>query len=168
MATGALDPNGIWLYGEDDERDLFSDLLNIGQDSVSDAIGADRARLAVLEADKVWSGVLSGPCVAATGWTLATNLGAKKNGFAFLQISATRTGAAITVTGNGDVANTDVATWAAGWAPRAGLIFPGAAYDNRTAALRVTSFGIQLSAVGGSGSVATGDAIPFTAFYPLA
>lgn len=50
MPAGALDPNGIWLYGEDDSEDTFSELLNIGQDATSDAIGSDRARLSVLEA----------------------------------------------------------------------------------------------------------------------
>ena len=42
MAAGALDTNGVWQYGEDDQRDTFSALLNIGQDATSDAIGSDR------------------------------------------------------------------------------------------------------------------------------
>lgn len=39
MATGALDANGIWQYGEDDSEPTFSGLLNKGMDSVSDVIG---------------------------------------------------------------------------------------------------------------------------------
>lgn len=35
---GGLDPNGIWLYGEDDTEALASDLLNLGMQSVSDAL----------------------------------------------------------------------------------------------------------------------------------
>lgn len=36
MATGALDANGIWQYGEDDSETTFSGLLNKLGDSVSD------------------------------------------------------------------------------------------------------------------------------------
>lgn len=46
---GSFDANGIWLYGEDDTESLASDLLNIGQDSVSDQLTIDRGRLTALE-----------------------------------------------------------------------------------------------------------------------
>lgn len=54
---GGLDPNGIWLYGEDDTEALASDLLNLGMESVSDAIGslptpADPAILQVVSVSK--------------------------------------------------------------------------------------------------------------------
>lgn len=48
--VGALDENGIWQYGEADNDALFSDLLNRGQESVSDAFTLDRTRLGNLEA----------------------------------------------------------------------------------------------------------------------
>lgn len=35
---GALDANGIWQFGEDDSESLASDLLNLGMESVSDAV----------------------------------------------------------------------------------------------------------------------------------
>jgi hypothetical protein len=38
MATGSLDANGIWIYGEDDSEPTFSGLLNKLGDSTSDAI----------------------------------------------------------------------------------------------------------------------------------
>ena len=38
LGPGGLDSNGIWLYGEDDSEALASDLLNLGMQSVSDAI----------------------------------------------------------------------------------------------------------------------------------
>ena len=40
LGPGGLDSNGIWLYGEDDSEALASDLLNLGMQSVSDALGA--------------------------------------------------------------------------------------------------------------------------------
>ena len=49
MATGAYDANGIWQYGEDDDIALFSDLLNLGQESVSDAFTDDRSRITYIE-----------------------------------------------------------------------------------------------------------------------
>lgn len=49
MATGLLDANGIWNYGEDDNIALFSDLLNLGTESTSDAFTVDRARIATVE-----------------------------------------------------------------------------------------------------------------------
>lgn len=51
MATGLLDANGIWNYGEDDNIALFSDLLNLGTESTSDAFTADRARLSTIESN---------------------------------------------------------------------------------------------------------------------
>jgi hypothetical protein len=38
LGPGGLDSNGIWQYGEDDSEALASDLLNLGMQSVSDAI----------------------------------------------------------------------------------------------------------------------------------
>lgn len=38
MATGALDANGIWIYGEDDSEATFSALLNKLSDSTSDVV----------------------------------------------------------------------------------------------------------------------------------
>ncbi|WP_053205837.1 hypothetical protein [Jiangella muralis] len=49
MATGAYDSNGIWIFGEDDPAAPFSDLLNLGMESVSDEIANDRTRLDGLE-----------------------------------------------------------------------------------------------------------------------
>jgi hypothetical protein len=39
MATGSLDANGIWIYGEDDSEATFSALLNKLGDSTSDEVG---------------------------------------------------------------------------------------------------------------------------------
>lgn len=38
MATGALDANGVWKYGEDDPLSPFSTFMNLGMNSVSTAI----------------------------------------------------------------------------------------------------------------------------------
>ena len=38
LGPGGYDSNGIWLYGEDDSEALASDLLNVGMQSVSDAL----------------------------------------------------------------------------------------------------------------------------------
>lgn len=42
MATGSLDANGIWIYGEDDSEATFSGLLNKLGDSVSDKFSSGR------------------------------------------------------------------------------------------------------------------------------
>jgi hypothetical protein len=52
MATGSLDTNGVWNYGEDDSIALFSDLLNLGTTSTSDAFTVDRARLSTIESNQ--------------------------------------------------------------------------------------------------------------------
>lgn len=49
MASGTLDTNGVWIYGEDDPASPFSDLLNLGMDSASDAIGTLRSRVTAIE-----------------------------------------------------------------------------------------------------------------------
>lgn len=51
---GALDANGIYMYAEDDPISPFSDFMNLGQDSISDALAALSTaldgRLDILEA----------------------------------------------------------------------------------------------------------------------
>jgi hypothetical protein len=52
MAAGAgfTDSRGIYKYGESDSiGTLFSDFMNLGQTSTSDAVAADRSRLTTLE-----------------------------------------------------------------------------------------------------------------------
>lgn len=49
MATGAPGTNGVWQYGEDDSEATFSALLNKVASTTNTQIGADRARLAILE-----------------------------------------------------------------------------------------------------------------------
>lgn len=46
---GSLDAQGVWKYGEADTQALASDLLNLGQTSVSTQFAADRARLGRME-----------------------------------------------------------------------------------------------------------------------
>lgn len=46
---GDTDNNGIYHYTEDDYRSLFSDLLNLGQEATSVAIGVLRGRVKDLE-----------------------------------------------------------------------------------------------------------------------
>jgi len=77
MATGSYDANGIWNYGEDDNIALFSDLLNLGTESTSDAFTDDRARIATLEAGNL-SGlipVVPTSIVVATGTAAVNTLG---------------------------------------------------------------------------------------------
>lgn len=54
MATGALDGQGIYQYGEDDKAALFSDLLNLLAGSTSAQIAADRVRLGVIETKQAY------------------------------------------------------------------------------------------------------------------
>lgn len=49
MPTGTYDANGVYQYGESDPIALFSDFMNLGQESVSDAITNDRARITQVE-----------------------------------------------------------------------------------------------------------------------
>lgn len=50
MATGYYDANGVYIYGEDDNISLFSDLLNLGEESISDAITDIKTDITALEA----------------------------------------------------------------------------------------------------------------------
>lgn len=115
MAVGHLDANGVWQYGESDTRDTFSALLNIGQDATSDAIGSDRARIAALEAAGATGPSTSNIATAGAGWTLTTARGRKKNGIAFVEFVFTRSGAAITVPVDGNIANETIGTLIVGW-----------------------------------------------------
>lgn len=57
MATGALDANGIWRYGEDDPLSPYSGFMDLLADSVSDQIALLRAATQ----DSGW---------ITTGWTM--------------------------------------------------------------------------------------------------
>lgn len=49
MAAGYYDAEGVWIYGEGDNIALFSDLLNLGENSISDQFTADRSRITAVE-----------------------------------------------------------------------------------------------------------------------
>lgn len=51
LGPGGLDAQGVWQYGEDDTETLTSDLLGLGQGSVSTQFAIDRARMDSIEAD---------------------------------------------------------------------------------------------------------------------
>jgi hypothetical protein len=54
MATGSLDANGIWIYGEDDSEATFSALLNKLGDSTSDQIGPLKAAGRIVQVKQVF------------------------------------------------------------------------------------------------------------------
>lgn len=166
MAGGAPDANGIWLYGPDDPRVPFHDTLNIGQQSVSTAVGQLKARTTALETYDDLTGIGT-PFVAASGWTIGNNRGRKKAGFAFIEASFTRSGSAITVGSDGNFANDTMATFAAGWAPASGMFYPAVSLHLADFA-GVSSTGFVLTAVAPGLTVPTGRLVQFTAVYPLA
>lgn len=103
MASGTLDSNGIWLYGEDDPASPVSDLLNLGMDSVSDAVGDAKARLTVLEVAApvtAWS-VAGGSPVSSGALVRGANAPAVMgNGVSVFKITVTMGAAYSTVSGD--------------------------------------------------------------------
>jgi hypothetical protein len=115
MAAGAgfYDANGVWQYGETDAIALFSDTLNKGMDSVSDAITADRTRLTTLEtatADTGWITLT----ISAGGWTVLQPVRYRKIG-SVVYIDGELVG--------GTVGNTVIATLPAGFRPSKRITF---------------------------------------------
>ncbi|WP_025159370.1 hypothetical protein [Leifsonia aquatica] len=72
MATGALDAQGIWQYGEDDPVSPFSSFMNLGMGPVSAQFVADRARLSALETARSGDVPLGSYAPTVTGVTLGT------------------------------------------------------------------------------------------------
>lgn len=106
MAAGFFDGNGVWNYGEDDKRSLFSDLLNVGMLSISAALASIKNRLATLEADSV---AVVAPAANVTLDTFMTSC--RKDG---------QGNVSLTVVANRSSAITDgtlVATVPVGWRP---------------------------------------------------
>jgi hypothetical protein len=77
MATGSLDANGIWIYGEDDSEPTFSGLLNKLGDSTSDAVGTINTDITALESRALSGLVPINPVsvVVASGSATVTSLG---------------------------------------------------------------------------------------------
>ena len=163
-----LDENGILVYDETDTRDTFSELLNMGQSATSDAIGADRARLAVLETAGQL-GAVGVPGVAADGWALdGTQRGRRIGGLAFIAIGVKRTGGTITVPPSGDVPNVPLFTLSAGWAAAAGMPYPGSAGAyGRLNGSYVDAATVNLVSVAPGTNIVNGDTIYVYAVYPL-
>lgn len=172
MATGALDSNGVWQYGEDDARDTFSELLNIGQDSISDAIAADRARLDALEAAGTLSTLSTGIATASSGWSIQSQTGRKKNGIAFIYIRFERTGSAITVPSDGNVGPSVMGTLNSGWQRASGLLVHALKHSGEVGPLVSgyinSSNELTLGAVAPGATLGTGVVLGFGAEYPLA
>lgn len=169
MAGGALDSNGVWLYGEDDQRDTFSALLNIGQDATSDAIGADRGRLAALENTGATGPGTAPVATASSGWALTQAIGRKKNGIAWVSIRVTRMDSIITVPADGNIGNMTIATLVAGWQAVAGMGFIAAAsHDGRIVSGIIDTANVNITAVAPGANIAVGEALGLNACYPLA
>lgn len=165
-----LDENGILQYDESDTRGTFSALLNMGQEATSDAIGADRGRLSVLEAGSVLSGVsAAGVVTAASGWKLGNNINArKKNGLAFVRIDFERTGGNISVPASGDIGDELLGTFLAGWQPAPGMHYAFTSHTRVAAGYLHNSSGIVLTAIAPANTLNTGTQIGVLAVYPLA
>jgi hypothetical protein len=74
---GSIDANGVYIYAEDDPISPFSDFMNLGQESVSDAIGDVSAALdARLDALEAGTGVVPVVAVYSAGatWTKPAHL----------------------------------------------------------------------------------------------
>jgi len=155
MPTGAgqYDENGVWQYGEDDLVSLFSDFLNVGQGSVSDAITAIKGRLATLETDSVAT------VTPASGVTLDTiNTSCRKDG---------QGNVSLTVVASRSSAITDgtlIATIPAGWRPGTTFEVAGAASQggNAQACFVQVNFAGQVLIYGAG---ANNKRISFTARY---
>ncbi len=164
-----LDENGILRYDEGDVRGTFSDLLNMGQDATSDAVGTDRARLAVLEADRLLSAVSGAAAQAATGWEIVTLEARKKAGVVWARLRVRRTGGAISVPSDGNIANQLVAKFKAGWVPSAGMRYPAAAGDTGTVISGyVEAAGAYIAAVPAGSTIPTNWEGTLNTCYPLA
>lgn len=164
-----LDENGILVYDETDTRGTFSELLNMGGSATSDAIGADRARLDVLESAAVL-GAVGNPGGPATGWELdGTPRGRRLGRLAFIAIGVKRTGGTITVPTSGDVPNVPLFTLSAGWAAAAGMPYPGSAGAfGRLNGSYVDGATVHLVSVAPGTNIVNGDTITVYALYPLA
>lgn len=168
MATGSLDSVGVWLYGEDDERDTFSELLNIGQEATSDAIAADRARLTAIEGAALVSSVFAAGLVASSGWSIITQEVRSKAGVVFFRARFSRSGGAITVPSDGNIANQLVATFAAGWVPASGMRYAATSAETGPLATGwADNTGLYLAAVQGGSSILTSSEFSLLGTYPL-
>jgi len=67
MATGSLDANGVWIYGEDDSETTFSALLNKLGDSVSDALVSSGKILQVVQGNSAANTINSTSTQVDTG-----------------------------------------------------------------------------------------------------
>lgn len=112
LGPGYTDPQGIWQFGEDDVEILMSDLLNVGQVSVSQQLTLAKGRLAVLEQQIV--GAISPSAL----YTLAGTIVEKApNDWVDVELIAIRTSGLLTT---GD----DVGTLPAGFRPRVSQFQP--------------------------------------------
>lgn len=112
----------------------------------------------------------TGILTAASGWSIASFSWRRlSNDLAYMIVHFTRTGAAITVPANGDVANSVMGTLSAAYWP---LVFAGTTSGGvgRVAVgeLSPSDGSITLGAVGGSGDIATGDTLQVKVLYPIA
>lgn len=89
---GYTDDQGVWRYGEDDDETLASDLLNLGQASVSEQFALDRARLNTLEADTGWVNATLAPQTVVAGVPARYRL---ISGLLFMQGRLTQNGSAL-------------------------------------------------------------------------
>jgi hypothetical protein len=137
MATGSgfYDANGVWQYGENDSISLFSDTLNIGQASVSNAFTDDRSRLSTIEEslDSIVTFVASSSSARDIYWgvpsTLTQRLALQNSGATTIR---TDTGWSEKYYATYDASTNPGGATPAGWYPVEGILPHGIAKKNAT------------------------------------
>lgn len=112
----------------------------------------------------------TGILTAATGWSITTQAGVIRGGVVFLRTEFTRTGADITVSSAGNIANVNIATIASGWRPSSSFNAGMSSTGTGVVASGDVNGGdtIRLTAVAPGANIATSDVLSLYGTWPLA
>jgi len=112
--------------------------------------------------------VTSGIATASTGWTVDSQQARKFGPFIWLYLAITRTGAAISVGGTGNITNVNICTLGTAWRPMAAgnALSLTSASTGRAAMFALTSAGVvSIAAVGGTSDCASGEQWSLSGMY---
>ena len=123
------------------------------------AHGEIRADLDPLIADTGWVYDSSGIFTISPGWTLSTFRARRRGGQVAFYVSASRTGATISQSASGDIINTPLGTFLAGWIPSAEMVCSSGNAGRAINGFVSVSGDMTLASMSGTSGITSGDSV---------
>ena len=148
-STGTITPDEV----------VDIDRINQNFRVLDTAHGELKTDLDSLAEDTGWVYDSSGIFTISPGWTLSTFRARRRGGQVAFYVSASRTGATISQSASGDITNTPLGTFLAGWTPSAEMVCSSGNAGRAINGFVSVSGDMTLASMSGTSGITSGDSV---------